>query len=236
LHAHGGLAAGKVGPKHHNVMERTDAQRWADAESILDGDPSEFAVHQLSRYRRRLRTLIWSLVAVFLITAVTGVVVIVVFGHHHHHATAHTRVPLWQEIAGLIVQGAGLVFLVVGFAGHVRSGGWRDSWRSPAMVLTWAQRRELSAQIRGRAPLDPDRARVARHVTELAAGPRARRFFAFLFTGIVLELIGQMISTPSTGRVIYTGAALVVYAVLVVFAVGRQRQMRAFLEQTRSFA
>jgi hypothetical protein len=218
-------------------MERSDTQRWADAESILDGSPSEFAVHQLRHYQRRLRTLIWSLAGFFVLVVAASVVVVVVFGHHHgHHAAARSRAPVWQAIGGLGVTGAGIVVLIVGLVGYFRSGGWRDAWRSPALVLTRAQRRQLSAQIRGRAPLEPDRVRVARYVTELAAGPRARKFFAFLLTGVVLELIGQLISMPGTGRLIYTGVALVVYAGLVAFWIGRQRQMLTFLGRTRSGA
>jgi hypothetical protein len=91
----------------------------------------------------------------------------------------------------------------------------------------------LSAQIRGRAPVDPDRVRIARYVTELVAGPRARRYFSSLLTGLVLEVIGQLITMPSTGRLSYTGGVLVVYAVLVVFWVDRQRKMRSFLVQTQ---
>jgi len=36
------------------VTERTEEERWSDAESILDRDPSEFAVRELRRRRRRL--------------------------------------------------------------------------------------------------------------------------------------------------------------------------------------
>jgi hypothetical protein len=216
-------------------MERTDEQRWAEAESILDGEPTEFAVQELRRRRRRLRILIWSLVG-FVVVIVAVSVAVVVFGHHHGHHAAHSRVPVWQGITGLAFSGAGTVVIVVGLVGYVRSGAWRDAWRSPALVLTRAQRRELSKQIRGRTPPEPDRVRVARYVAELAAGPRARKYFAFLLTGLVLELIGQLITMPSTGRAIYTGGLLVVYAVLVVVAVGRQRLIRTFLEQTRPAA
>ncbi len=151
-------------------MERTDDERWAAAESIVDGNPSEFAVHQLRRFRRRMRILIWSLVGFAVVGVVAIVVVVVVFGHHGQHPTARPRVPVWQEITGLGVTGAGIVVLVVGLVGYFRSGGRREAWRSPALVLTRAQRRELSAQIRGRAPLDPDRVRVARYVTNFPPG------------------------------------------------------------------
>jgi hypothetical protein len=229
------LAGGIAGPKHRSVTERADAQRWADAESIVDGEPSEFAVAQLRRYRRRLRLLLWSLAGFALLT-IGGLVVFIALGPHHHSAAAHSRVPVWQEVVGLSTQGAGLVVLAIGFVGHVRSGGWSAAWRSPALVLTRAQRRELSAQIRGRAPIEPDRVRIARHVTELAAGPRTRRFNTCLLIGLVLEVSGQLIATPSIFRVVYTGVALVGYAIAVVVVVGRQRQMRAFLKQTRSLA
>ena len=215
------------------MIERTDEQRWADAESILDGGPSEFAVQELRRRRRRMRILLWSSLGFVLLAVVVSVVLIAVLGQHSHHAPTHRRVPVWQEITGLAVNGIGLVVLVVGLVGYVRSGAWRDAWRSPALVLTRAQRRELSKQIRGRSPVDPDHVRVARHVGGFAVDPRVRRYFAFLLTGVVLQFVGQVITTPSTGRVIYTAVALVAYAVLAMFWVGRQRQLRAFLDETR---
>ncbi|MGZ4543973.1 MAG: hypothetical protein ACXVX8_02660 [Blastococcus sp.] len=57
-----------------------------------------------------------------------------------------------------------------------------------------------------------------------------------MITGIVLESSGQLITMPSPGRFIYTGALLLVYAVGVGIAGRRQPQLRAFLEQTRSVA
>lgn len=230
------LVAGRGDPNDDAVTERTDEQRWADAQSIVDGDPSEFAVQELRRRRRRLKILLWSSLGLLLLLVAGSVVLIVVFGNHRHHAPPHHHVPVWQEITGLAVNGAGLVVIVVGLVGYVRSGAWRDAWRSPALVLTRAQRRRLSKEIRGREPLDPDHVRVARHVTEFALDPRVRRYFAFFLAGVVLEAIGQLISLPITGRLVFNGVALIAYAVAVVFWIGRQRRMRAFLEKTRASA
>lgn len=217
-------------------MERTDAERWVDAESILDGNPTEFALHQVRRYRRLMRSLIWSLLCFFVIAFASGVVAVIFLRGHAHHTATPPRTPAWQEITGLSVTVAGIVLLAVALVRYFRSGAWGEALRSPAIVLTWQQRRELSAQIRGRTPLNPGRVRLARGVAELADRSGARKFLTLLLIGIVLELIGQLITTPSAGRFIYTGAMLIFYAVGVVFAASRQRQVRAFLEQTRSIA
>jgi hypothetical protein len=216
------------------VTERTDTERWADAESIVDGDPSEFALFEIRRFRRRMRYLIWSLGAFLVVVVAAGVVVVLVGGHSGHQAAAPTRTPLWQEIAGLCLNGLGVVVLVVGLVGYFRSGVPQAAWRSPALVLTRAQRRGLSAQIRGRTPVQPERVRVARYVADLAAGPNVRRFLTFLFTGLILELIGQLVSRPTTGRLVYTGTFLVVYVVLVGVIARRWRQIQGFLDRTRS--
>jgi hypothetical protein len=230
----GVLAAGRGGQQSDPVTERTDTERWADAESILDGDPTEFALSELRRFRRRMRYLIWSLGAFLVLVVAAGVVVALLGGHSGHHAAAPTRTPLWQEIAGLCLNGLGLVLIVVGLVRYFRSAGRRAAWRSPALVLTRAQRRELSAQIRGRAPVQPERVRLARYLADLAGGPHARRFFALLFSGLVLELVGQLITFPSTWRLIYTGVFLVVYVVLVGVVARRWRQIQGFLDRTGS--
>jgi hypothetical protein len=228
------LAAGPGGQHPDPVTERTDTERWADAESILDGDPTEFALSEIRRFRRRMRYLTWSLGVFLVVVIAAGVVVVLVGGHSGHHATAPTRTPLWQEIAGLCLNGLGLLLIVGGLVHHFRSGVWRASSRSPALVLTRSQRRELSAQIRGRTPVQPERVRLARYVADLAGGPHARRFFTLLLTGLVLELVGQLITFPSTWRLIYTGAFLVVYVVLVGVVARRWRQIQGFLDRTRS--
>jgi hypothetical protein len=229
------LRPGRGGQQSDPVTERTDDERWADAESILDGDPSEFALSELRRFRRRMRYLIWSLGGLVVITVAVGVVMAFVFsGHHPQHAAASTRTPVGQEIAGLATNGVGLVVLVVGLVRYFRSGVWGAAWRSPAIVLTRAQRRELSAHIRGRAPVPPERVRVARCVAELNAGPRVRTFLTFLFTGLALQLVGQLIGHPSSDRLVYTGTLLLVYVLLGGFVARRWRQIREFLDRTRS--
>jgi hypothetical protein len=232
LQGRAAVAVGRGVPEPSCVTERTDAERWADADSIVDGHPTEFALQELQRYRRRMKRLIWSLVGFMVLVAVATALVVIFFGHHSHSAATRPRTPLWLEIAGLSCTIAGTVILVIGLVRYVRSGTWRAVWRSPALVLTWRQRRELSKEIRGRAPLDPGRLKVARHVAELAAGQQVRRFLAFLFTGGVLEAIGQLVTARSAGASVPVALGLVAYAIGLVLSVSRQRQLRAFLERT----
>ena len=125
-----------------------------------------------------------------------------------------------------MLSAAGMVVIVALLVVQWRSGQLRFLWNSPALVLTWAQRKVLSAEIRGRRPADPRHVRVARALAAHAGGVRQ---VAALFAGLLLVVLGPALMTPSGGRWLYTGVLLLLYGVSLVLLLRTNRQVRRFL-------
>lgn len=199
--------------------ELTDEQRWAEAESVLDRQPTPEARQRIRRQRR----LVWLLVGGGVVVATVGLVILVL---SHSPARPH-QVPRHQETAGLLVQLLGLVVTFTALVRQVRSDNWRERWTLPTTALTWRQRRELLAQLRARRPVDPARLRLLHDLATRLANPRGQVLMA---VGLGLTTAGQTVVHPNAVWFALDG----VYAVLLVtsgpLVVRRQGQARRFLE------
>jgi protein-S-isoprenylcysteine O-methyltransferase Ste14 len=204
------------------LVDATDEERWAQAESILVERPTEAAQ---SRLRRR-RTMLWLLVvAVTVVSLGLGVLLVVVLGGSGDLNPSHP--PTWQVVLGVVVSGTGMVVDVVGLVILVRRRRWGQAWRAPTAVLSRTQQRSLLAQIRGRRPVDPARLPLARDLAERLSDQRGT---AALVVGIVLINLGNTLITPSAFRLWITAVVLVAYAIGAALLVRQVRRMRRFLD------
>jgi fatty acid desaturase len=183
-----------------------DDARWADADSLLGTAPAESA-------RRRSRRSLWrQLLLVVGVSAVGGALV-----------GGVVEVPTWLSLVGFAVAAGGLGVAVVRQWRAVRR---RGAWRSPLFALTPRQRKQLLAQVRGTAPVDPARIPLAR---EVAAGLLEQRHVVPLITGLLVMWLGLLVASPAWWRV----PAAVVLAGTAAFAVPAvrrdERRARAFL-------
>jgi MFS family permease len=98
-----------------------DDERWAAAESILDGSPTQWARPRMRRQRRLIVSII---IGLGLLGGVIGGLVVAVGGNDDLEST-HNEASGWQLGAGLVLGGAGLVVMIVGLVLLLRSPGWR---------------------------------------------------------------------------------------------------------------
>ena len=141
--------------------ERSDDERWADAEAMLRRHPLADAGDWRPRTRKVDRWLAGSLVAV----AAAVVVWVVGVRADGDPAGGWQVVAVVLALAGFVLQWAGLA---VGF----RTDSVYARREKPLSVLTRAQRRELRDQVRGRVPVRPERRALVRWQAEQQAlGP-----------------------------------------------------------------
>ncbi len=202
----------------------SDEDRWSEARSLLEREPSGPAERRLRRGRRQ-RVLI-----VLAVSLVLGVPVgIASYRFTEGSSGASTAdVPTWQELAGLTLAGIGIVVLLVGLVAQLRANQGRSAWHSPLFVLTNKQRKELVRAVRGQATVAPDRLPLARH---LASAMLQQRVFLTVYSGLTLLWTGQLIAAPSWWRAVLAGSTVVLFAVGVPLVLRQERQARRFLEQ-----
>lgn len=168
------------------------AARWAEAQSVLDRAPTESAEQRLRRWRQ-LRLLV--IVAVVLVSVAVAVVVFVVVRGRPSHTRAD--LPTWQMVLGVIIAAAGLIFQCYGVVVLLRRNRRLRAWRSPMAVLTSAQRKEVRDQVRGKAPIDPDRVPLARDLAERLI---AQSIVVVTNAGLAIAFVGQWVLSPSYWR------------------------------------
>src|SRR5690349_2916998 len=109
-----------------------DEIRWAEAQSILDRTPTEFAAQRLRRSRRNR----WLLVAALVLGGIAVAVLLALFvfdrGPRHEQSD---DVPTWRAIIGFTLSGLGLLFMVVALVVQFRGLRRARSWGSPLHVL-----------------------------------------------------------------------------------------------------
>lgn len=190
--------------------------RWAEARSILDRSPTEPAEQHLRRSRRVQLWLV--LGGVLTVTAAVMVLFLLVVDRALLRTERDPATP--QMVAGFVISGLGLVLMFVVLVVHVRANRRTRAFRSPLYVLSHRQRKELLAQVRGRAPVRPQHVPLARHVAEqvvmqrMAVGSQA---------GLLVSQVGLWIAQPSTFR---TWLVSILGLFLAVFAVVLHRQSR----------
>jgi hypothetical protein len=204
-------------------IQDDDEKRWAQAESILRGDPTPDAERALRRYKR----LLWSIFAVCVVIVIAiGLSVGLLIGRRHHVAL-HPKVPVALETTGLTLSALGLAAAIIGFVKLMRATDWRSQWRAPALVLNRRQRRRLVQQIRGTVPVEPRRLALARDAADRFLRLRG---YKPLFAGAVLIAAAQAIQAPSLWRIVSPVVSVTAFAVGLVRLERIQWQARRFLE------
>ena len=203
-------------------MPATDDARWAQAQSILDQQPTGEASEDL---RRRRRVVLAALIGTGVAAVAVGVLVGVLLSGDSGAERADP--PAWQEVTGLVVQGIGLVVEVYGLVVMMRAGLLRKNrWSVSAAVLTRAQRKSLLDQVRGRIAVDPDRLALVR---DTARQMLRQRGLLALFVGILLLQVGGALSSPAPWRIVMAGAFVILYVGLLWLVERNARQAQRFL-------
>lgn len=209
-----------------NSQTASDDARWAQALSILEGRPDLPAEQSLQRVRRNRLLMISAFIVLTVVVAlVVGALFLDVDGPGSRR---DEDVPTSLRVVGLSVSGLGLVVMLVGGVLLVRRLRGARGWRSPLTLLTFRQRRELVAQLRGRAPLVPERAPLVGHLADVLL---AQRVALLPQAGLLLNFTGLWIADRSTWRLV---GIVVLVAVLVVVAVFGRRDLdrsRRFLRE-----
>jgi hypothetical protein len=207
-----------------------DEDRWAQAQSILDDQPTQEADRRLRRFRRS----VWLRIGGALVVAAAVGVLVGVLAVGSDGSVDGVDVPAWQEVSGLVVQGVGVVVEIVGFVVMRRAGMFgRGRWSVPGAVLTRRQRTSLLRQVQGRQPVDPRRLSLVRDAARRMVVARAQ---LLLLVGILAIQVGQAVSSPSTWRFVLAAALVVLYVRLLAQLEGNARRAERFLAAHRELA
>ena len=208
------------------MTDRTadDEARWAEALSLVEHQPTEAAEGRLRRTRRnRLLAIAAFTVLCLAVALVVGLLVL-----DRGLDEPDQDLPTWRAVVGLSVSGLGLVVMVVGIVLLLRTVRGHRGWRSALNVLTFRQRRELVAQLRGRTPLVPERLPLVRATADQLM---ASQLSLLLQAGLLLSLLGQWIADPSTWRVVLLAAFGTVLLLAAVFVQRDVQHARRFLDR-----
>ena len=186
--------------------------------------PTEWAQQKM----RRLRRLI---LAIPIGAAVLGGVIGGLVGtaaSRRGHQAYHADPTGWHVGVGLGLSAVGLVTVLTGVVLLWRSTGWQPIWRTPMVVLTRRQRRQLSKEVRGRSAAHPRHGRIAQYLARRIVDQRG---LVPLLVGAMIMFLGLLLATPSLWRLIYTLVILLTETAAAVSVIRVRRQARNFLEQ-----
>jgi hypothetical protein len=173
-----------------------DEARWAEARSILDRTPTESAGQRLRRGRRRTVFLVAS---ILLVSTAVAAALVVLFRGSVEARPPH--VPTWQVVLGFVIAGAGLLLQLCGLVVAWRTNSRLRAWRSPLLVLTRSQQKELLAQVRGRQPIEPARVPLARLRAEHLLNQRT---LLVSWCGLEISWVGLWIAEQTVWRAVMT--------------------------------
>lgn len=195
-----------------------DEARWAEAQSILDRTPTESAELRLRRSRRNR----WLLIVAFVLLglAVAVLLALFVFDPLTEGNRSEEDAPTWRAVTGFSLSGLGLLFMVVALVIQFRGLRRVRAWGSPLHVLTFRQRRELLAQVRGRGPDVQERIPLARHLAEVLL---IQRLSLPVMAGLVVNFVGLWIVDQETYRLVFI---VVLVAALVGSGLAFRRESR----------
>lgn len=196
----------------------SDEDRWSEAQSLLEGTPSEPA---LQRRRRGRWTFLLVLVIALAVGMAAGLAVIAWSGADGSESDDR---PLWRSITGLLLILAGMVVAAPAVFRLIRANGLRDGWRTPLVALDMNQRRHLLRQVRGRVPADPAHLPLARHLAETLLRQVGT---PTLVLGVVLLAAGQLSLSGSW----FWAALLVLMVASWPLQVRRTSRIHEFLAQ-----
>ncbi len=205
-----------------------DEMRWAEAQSILDGAPTESAKRRL----RRSRQLAGLFVAAVLLLCTVAAVVLFVFAHGTFDAEP-SQVPTWQTAMGYTIAVAGLLLQAFGVVTTWRNNRRLRAWSSPWAALTRRERKEVLAQVRGLQPIEPERLPLARHLAEHLVSQRAG---LVANVGLGIAFTGHWIASPALWRGVLAFGYGLVLPVAWAFVQRDARRARRFLEAHLSSA
>jgi len=178
-----------------SAARREPEQRWVQALAILDGggDPR-------AQRRSRNRRLVVLLAGLVLLTAATAAVGFLLSMHADGPAARHhdpRDVSQLRKVGALGVIVVGLVVEMVGLVQLLRFKHRMPVWRLPTLALTSGQRRQLIRQVRGRAPVQPDRLRLLRDLARRMQGQYQGPFgpYGLLIGSLSLLLAGEAVAS-----------------------------------------
>jgi hypothetical protein len=140
----------------------------------------------------------------------------------------HVEVPTWRAVVGFSISGLGLLLMVVALGVQFRTMRPLSAWRGPLNVLTREQRKELLRQVRGLAPIEPERIPLGRHLAELLL---LQRYAVLPQVGLMVNFVGLWIADPSSWRLGFTGFFAVLLAACGFLFRREGARMRRFLDQ-----
>jgi hypothetical protein len=204
-----------------------DDARWAEAARLAERPDTPLPPDQLRRRRR----VMWTLLGVVLVACLgAGLLAYLLSdGGGGDGGGGGSDVADWREVLSLVVAGVGLLTMLAGAVSAWRAGVWR-TWRTtqPESALTRAQVKELSAEVRGRAPVPPDRLGLARHLAQRLARQRALLPF---WSGLVLVQAARFIDAEDLGDLLLPAVSVGCFVLLLVLLIRQSGHGRAFLRR-----
>lgn len=206
---------------------RDNQERAAAALNLVDGG-GDSAAHELLQ-RRKTRAIRYRILLV-LGSLIVGAASGVAFGHRGATMSHGSSVAHWRTVAGPALLIAGVLLEVVVFVARFRSGQFRAGWRSPSLVLSRGQRRQILKQIRGRIDVDESMLPVSRHLAELL---RRQRSLIALLAAVAMITFGQALPHNVPFRWWLAIAVVVLLAVSSVQMFRDSSRAERFLQQTK---
>jgi hypothetical protein len=201
----------------------TDEDRWAEAQSILDRTPTESAAQRLRRSKRGR----WLLILGITVGGLAVAVAVAFLLGDGPVPDPGAEVSTGRAVAGFSLSGLGLLLMAIGLFWQIRAVRRARGYGSPIYVLTRPQRKELLAQVRGRAPAQPARVPLARHLAELL---QAQQVSLVPQAGLLVNFVGLWIATPSTWRLVLIGVCVPLVLVAVVLFRRETQRAQRFLD------
>jgi hypothetical protein len=202
-----------------------DDARWAEAARLAERPDTPLPPDQLRRRRR----LMWTLLGGVLVACLGAGLLAYLLSDGGDRGGDGSDVATWREVLSLGVAGVGLLTMLAGAVSAWRAGVWR-TWRTtqPESVLTRAQVKQLSAEVRGRAPVPPDRIALARHLALRLARQRALLPF---WSGFVVLQAARFIEAEDLGDLLFPAVSVGCVVPLLVLLFRQSRDARAFLRR-----
>jgi uncharacterized membrane protein YbhN (UPF0104 family) len=198
-----------------------DEDRWSRALSMARGEPTD-AAEQVRRRLLRLRIAL--VIGVGLLSL--GIGLALAFLLPDLLTAEPVEPPTWVRIIGLVIALVGLVVQIAALVAIVRANRRHRQWRSPLLMLSRRQRKELLAQVRGQAPTDTARLPLSR---ELAGLLIRQRSVLAVNLGFGLLWVGLLIALPTWWRAAIAGGFVLLLAIAWPRALRDERRAREFL-------
>lgn len=164
---------------------RGDREREIVALNLAGGGGDPTAEDLL---QRRKITMIRARILLVLGCMVVGAAIGFASSHPGATTSRGWSVAHWRAVAGPALLNAGLLLETVVVVARFRSGQFKAGWRSPSLVLSRRQRRQLLRQIRGKGDVDQVMLPVSRRLAVLV---RNQRSMIGLFIALPMIFLGQ---------------------------------------------